>query len=86
MIFCIMGRIVYIRLLKRDKTLNQIIIYTTKPKRDEETNNVQYNFVNEDFLIENKNKIIKKEFITQFMEIGTMKPLMMVKFCQIKNI
>ena len=66
MLFCIMGKSatgkdsIYKELLKRDKTLNKVITYTTRPKRDEEINNVQYNFVDEKFLIDNKNKIIEE--------------------------
>ena len=66
MIFCIIGKSatgkdsIYKELLKRDKTLNKVITYTTRPKRDEEINNVQYIFVDENFLIKNKDKIIEE--------------------------
>ena len=66
MIFYIMGKSasgkdsLYKRLLSTDLNLNRLIIYTTRPKRDGENEGVEYHFVDEKFLDDNKDKIIEK--------------------------
>ena len=66
MIFCIIGKSatgkdsVFSKLISMDKNLQKILIYTTRPKRDNESINVEYNFVDKKFLEDNENKIIEK--------------------------
>ena len=66
MIFYIMGKSasgkdsLYKRLLSSDLNLNRVAIYTTRPKRDGEKENIEYHFIDEKFLDDNKDKIIEK--------------------------
>ena len=66
MIFYIIGKSasgkdsLYKRLLSSDLNLNRLIVYTTRPKRDGEKENIEYHFIDEKFLDDNKNKIIEK--------------------------
>ena len=66
MIFYIMGKSasgkdsVYKRLLSIDDSLNKVNVYTTRPKRENENEGVEYRFIDEKFLDENKDKIIEK--------------------------
>ena len=50
----------YKRLLSSSLNLNRIAIYTTRPKRDGESDGIEYNFVDEKYLDKNKDKIIEK--------------------------
>jgi guanylate kinase len=68
-IFCLMGKSnsgkdTIFKLLKEDKELNlkPVIPYTTRPKRNNERNGVEYYFINEDILLqyEDGNKLIEK--------------------------
>lgn len=65
MIFCLIGKSatgkdsIFNKLLSIDNSLNKILVYTTRPKRDNESLNVEYNFVDKEFLKKNKNKIIE---------------------------
>lgn len=66
MIFYIMGKSasgkdsVYKCLLEKDASLNKVNIYTTRPKRENELEGIEYHFVDENFLKENASKIIEK--------------------------
>ena len=66
MIFYIMGKSasgkdsVYKCLLEKDASLNKVNIYTTRPKRENEVEGIEYHFVDENFLKENESKIIEK--------------------------
>lgn len=66
MIFYIMGKSasgkdsMYKKLLSSDLGLKRYAIYTTRPKRDGEIEGIEYHFVNEKFLDDNKSKIIEK--------------------------
>ena len=40
--------------------LKKINMYTTRPKRENEVDGREYNFIDEDFLIKNEDKIIEK--------------------------
>ena len=66
MIFYIMGKSasgkdsVYKRLLNTDDKLNKVNIYTTRPKRENENEGVEYHFIDENFLLNNEDKIIEK--------------------------
>ncbi|MBR1454771.1 MAG: guanylate kinase [Lachnospiraceae bacterium] len=66
MIFYIMGKsatgkdTLYKKLLTENLMLKTVPIYTTRPKRDGETDGHEYNFVSEKYLDEHKNKIIEK--------------------------
>ena len=66
MIFCIIGKSatgkdsIYKKILEKDKTINKILTYTTRPKRLDEKDGVQYIFVDEKFLSDNEDKIIEK--------------------------
>ena len=66
MIFYIMGKSasgkdsLYKRLLSSDLKLNRVAIYTTRPKRDGESDGVEYHFIDEKFLNDNKDKVIEK--------------------------
>ena len=62
MIFCLIGKSatgkysIFNKLLSIDNCLNKILIYTTRSKRDNESLNVEYNFVDKEFLDKNKKK------------------------------
>lgn len=66
MIFCLIGKSatgkdsIFNKLLSIDNSLNKILVYTTRPKRDNESLNVEYNFVDSEFLERNNDKIIEK--------------------------
>lgn len=66
MIFYIMGKSasgkdsLYKKLLSSDLKLNRVAIYTTRPKRDGEKDGVEYNFVDEKYLSDRKDKIIEE--------------------------
>lgn len=66
MIFYIMGKSasgkdsLYKKLLSADLSLNRVAIYTTRPKRDGESDGIEYYFVDEKFLDDKKDKIIEK--------------------------
>ena len=65
MIFYIMGKSasgkdsIYKSLLLKDLNLKKVPIWTTRPKRDGETDGMEYYFVSKDFL-DNNDKIIEK--------------------------
>lgn len=66
MIFYIMGKSasgkdsLYKKILSTDLSLHKFAIYTTRPKRDGEVDGVEYYFVDEKYLNDNKEKIIEK--------------------------
>ena len=66
MIFYIMGKSasgkdsLYKKLLASDLRLNRVVIYTTRPKRDGESDGVEYYFVDKKFLDDNKEKVIEE--------------------------
>ena len=66
MIFYIMGKSasgkdsVYKKLLSIDESLNKVNIYTTRPKRENENEGVEYRFIDEKFLDDKKDIIIEK--------------------------
>lgn len=66
MIFYIMGKSasgkdsLYKKLLASDLRLNRVVIYTTRPKRDGESEGVEYYFVDKKFLDDNKEKVIEE--------------------------
>lgn len=62
-IFCIMGKSscgkdTIFKLLNEENTegLKEVVIYTTRPKRDNETEGLEYHFINEEELLEWKRK------------------------------
>lgn len=50
----------YKKLIDSDLDLKRYAIYTTRPKRDGELEGVEYYFVNEKYLKDNKDKILEK--------------------------
>lgn len=66
MIFYIMGKSasgkdsLYKKIVNEDIGLRKVAIYTTRPKRDGELEGVEYFFVNEKYLEDNKDKVIEK--------------------------
>lgn len=66
MIFCLIGKSatgkdsIFTKLLSLDNSLLKILVYTTRPKRDNENLNVEYNFVDKSFLEKNNDKIIEE--------------------------
>ncbi|MCQ2609527.1 MAG: guanylate kinase [Lachnospiraceae bacterium] len=66
MIYYLMGKSasgkdsIYKMLLLKNKKLQEIAIYTTRPKRDNEVEGIEYHFVDEKYLIDNENKVIEK--------------------------
>ena len=67
-LFCLMGKSasgkdsIYRKILERRPELKEVITYTTRPKRDGETEGVQYHFVDEDRMmeLENEGRIIER--------------------------
>lgn len=66
MIFYLMGKSatgkdsIYKKLLSENFGLKEVTIYTTRPKRDGEVDGIEYYFVDEDYLNNNKDKLIEK--------------------------
>ena len=66
MIFCIIGKsatgkdTILKKILSIDNSLNKIVLYTTRPKRDDEVSGNDYYFVDEKYLKDNNSKIIEK--------------------------
>ncbi|MDO5564363.1 MAG: guanylate kinase [Eubacteriales bacterium] len=66
MIYCIIGKsasgkdTIYKKIINKIPNINKITLYTTRPKRENEKEGIEYFFVNEDFLKQNKNKIIEQ--------------------------
>ena len=66
MIYYLMGKsasgkdTLYRKIMDSCSYLKKINMYTTRPKRENEVDGREYNFVNEDFLTQHKDKIIEK--------------------------
>ena len=66
MIYYLMGKsasgkdTLYLKIMAKCPFLKKINMYTTRPKRETEIDGREYNFIDEDFLLKNKDKIIEK--------------------------
>ena len=93
-IYYIMGKsasgkdTIYNKLFEECPEIKGITLYTTRPKRDDETDGRQYYFVSEEELSEliRKEKLLRKESTTLYMAYGAMLRLMTGKLILITGI